>query len=100
MNIEQKPEIIKSDKTIYTIYKYAELDSTNAFLKQHCSTLPDYSVIWADEQTHGRGRFTRIWNSEPGRDLTFSLLIAVNVTGAETQTKYYADCGLVSCSDA
>ncbi len=75
MNVEQKPEIIKPDETIYTIYKYAKLDSTNAFLKQHCSTLPDYSVIWADEQTHGRGRFARIWNSEPGMDLTFSLLL-------------------------
>lgn len=75
MNIEQKPEIVKSDKTAYTIYKYAKLDSTNAFLKQHCSSLPDYSVIWADEQTHGRGRFTRIWNSDPGRDLTFSILL-------------------------
>ncbi len=75
MNIEKEPEIVKPDKTVYTIYKYAELDSTNAFLKQHCSTLPDYSVIWTDEQTHGRGRFSRIWNSEPGLDLTFSLLL-------------------------
>jgi len=75
MNIEQKSEIVKSGKTVYTIYKYTKLDSTNAFLKQHCTTLPDYSVIWADEQTHGRGRFTRVWNSEPGLDLTFSLLL-------------------------
>ena len=75
MNIEKEPEIVKPDKTVYTIYKYAELDSTNAFLKQHCSTLPDYSVIWTDEQTQGRGRFARIWNSEPGLDLTFSLLL-------------------------
>ena len=75
MNIEQKPEIVKPDKTVYTIYKYARMNSTNAFLKQHCSTLPDYSVIWADEQTQGRGRFARIWNSEPGLDLTFSLLL-------------------------
>jgi len=75
MNIEEEPEIVKTDKAVYTIYKYAKLDSTNAFLKQHCSSLPDYTVIWADEQTHGRGRFTRIWNSEPGRDLTFSILL-------------------------
>ncbi len=54
MNIEKEPEIVKPDKTVYTIYKYAELDSTNAFLKQHCSTLPDYSVIWTDEQTPAR----------------------------------------------
>ena len=75
MNMEQSPEIIKPEGTVYTIYKYANLDSTNVFLKQHCSTLPDYSVIWAEEQTHGRGRFDRIWNSEPGLDLTFSLLL-------------------------
>ncbi len=75
MSIEQTPKILKTDNAEYTIYNYAKLDSTNAFLKQHCSTLPDYSVIWADEQTHGRGRFARIWNSEPGLDLTFSLLL-------------------------
>ena len=75
MNIEQKPEIIKPNRSVYTIYKYANLNSTNSFLKQHCSSLPDYSVIWADEQTEGRGRFTRIWNSQPGLDLTFSLLL-------------------------
>ena len=75
MDIDQKPEIVKSDKTVYAIYKYAKMDSTNAFLKQNCSYLPDYSVIWADEQTDGRGRFTRIWDSQPGQDLTFSILL-------------------------
>lgn len=75
MDKEQQPEIYKSDGAVYTIYKYTKLESTNAFLKQHCSTLPDYSVIWAKEQVHGRGRFTRVWNSEPGQDLTFSLLL-------------------------
>ncbi len=75
MNIEQSPEIVKPDKTVYTIYKYEKMDSTNAFLKQHCASLPDYSVIWADEQTDGKGRFTRIWNSQPGLDLTFSILL-------------------------
>ncbi len=77
MSIEQKTEIFKSDKALYTIYKYSKLDSTNAFLKEHCSTLPDFSVIWADKQTDGRGRFSRIWNSEPGLDLTFSLLLPI-----------------------
>ncbi len=75
MDKEQKPEIYKPDGAVYTIYKYTKLESTNAFLKQHCSTLPDYSVIWAEEQIHGRGRFARVWNSEPGQDLTFSLLL-------------------------
>ena len=75
MNIGQKPEIIQSDKAVYTIYKYAKMESTNAFLKKHCSSLPDYAVIRAEEQTDGRGRFTRIWNSQAGLDLTFSILL-------------------------
>ena len=75
MEKEPTPDIIKPDGMVYTIYKYAKLDSTNGFLKQHCSSLSDYSVIWANEQTHGRGRFTRVWNSVPGQDLTFSLLL-------------------------
>jgi BirA family biotin operon repressor/biotin-[acetyl-CoA-carboxylase] ligase len=85
MIIDQKPEIIESNKSVYTIYKYAKLDSTNAYLKQHCSSLPDYSVIWADEQTEGRGRFARIWDSQPGLDLTFSILLPL--TSLEQQRR-------------
>ncbi|MBT3354202.1 MAG: biotin--[acetyl-CoA-carboxylase] ligase [Candidatus Scalindua sp.] len=85
MNIEQKPEIIKPNRSVYTIYKYANLNSTNAFLKQHCASLPDYSVIWADEQTEGRGRFARIWDSQPGLDLTFSILLPL--TSLEQQRR-------------
>lgn len=75
MNIDQKSEIIRHIKSAYTIYKSAKFDSTNSFLKQHCLSLPDYSAIWADEQTHGGGRLTSIWNSQPVLDLTFSLLL-------------------------
>ncbi|MFQ5787348.1 MAG: biotin--[acetyl-CoA-carboxylase] ligase, partial [Thermodesulfobacteriota bacterium] len=75
MGKELKPEIIKPKGEVYTIYKYAKLDSTNEFLRQHYTTLADYSVIWANEQMYGRGRFTRVWNSVPGQDITFSLLL-------------------------
>ena len=85
MIIDQKQEIIESNKSVYTIYKYAKLDSTNAYLKQHSSSLPDYSVIWADEQTEGRGRFARIWDSQPGLDLTFSILLPL--TSLEQQRR-------------
>ena len=79
MEKELNPEIIKPDSAVYTIYKYAKLDSTNEFLRHHCSALADYSVIWANEQTHGRGRFTRVWNSVPGQDLTFSILLPLTL---------------------
>ena len=37
--------------------------------------LPAGAVVVTDEQTRGRGRLGRLWSSEPGRDLTFSVLL-------------------------
>ena len=59
----------------YTIYTYDVLDSTNTFLKQHISDFPDFSVVWAQNQTGGRGRFDRKWSSAEGKDLTFSVVV-------------------------
>ena len=75
MNKREKSNLILPNGQAYTIHKYNKLDSTNTFLRQHCMDLQDYAVIWAEEQTHGRGRFNRIWYSSPGKDLTFSILL-------------------------
>ncbi|MDR4498898.1 MAG: biotin--[acetyl-CoA-carboxylase] ligase [Candidatus Scalindua sp.] len=75
MEKRKKRESITINGRIFTIYKYTRLESTNTFLRQHCMDLPDYTVIWAEEQTHGRGRFNRVWYSSPGKDLTFSILL-------------------------
>ena len=37
--------------------------------------LPAGALMVTDEQTRGRGRLGRLWSSEPGRDLTFSVLL-------------------------
>jgi BirA family biotin operon repressor/biotin-[acetyl-CoA-carboxylase] ligase len=50
-----------------------ELDSTNAAL-QHESA-PDRSVLVAEYQTAGRGRFDRVWSSPRGAGLTFSVAL-------------------------
>lgn len=71
----QQPKIIKPENAIYAIHKYNKLGSTNEFLKKQSENLPDYTVIWTEDQTTGRGRFTRKWNSIPGKDLTFSILL-------------------------
>jgi BirA family transcriptional regulator, biotin operon repressor / biotin---[acetyl-CoA-carboxylase] ligase len=39
------------------------------------ATLPAGAVVVTDEQTGGRGRLGRGWVSQPGRDLTFSVLL-------------------------
>lgn len=68
-------KIIKPDNAAYTIYKFDSLGSSNAFLKKESFNLPDHTVIWTEDQTEGRGRFSRKWNSIAGKDLTFSLLL-------------------------
>ena len=49
----------------FKIYVYDVLESSNTFLKEHLESFPDYSVIWAKEQTQGRWRFGRGWRTVP-----------------------------------
>lgn len=37
---------------------------------------PDFSLVIADEQTKGRGRFERKWITRPGASLAFSLILS------------------------
>lgn len=54
------------------ILTYEFLDSTNDFLKRKYKDFRNGTVIFAINQTNGRGRFDRIWESN--QDLTFSIL--------------------------
>lgn len=54
------------------------VDSTNDYLKKELANstpLPEGTVILADEQKAGRGQQNNIWYSEPGKNLTLSLLL-------------------------
>ncbi|MDB4924091.1 biotin--[acetyl-CoA-carboxylase] ligase [Mucilaginibacter sp.] len=55
-----------------------EVDSTNNFLKNLLSNskpVPEGTVIMAETQFAGRGQQNNQWHSEPGKNLTFSLLL-------------------------
>ncbi len=55
-----------------------EIDSTNTFLKNTLSNskpLPEGTVIMADSQYAGRGQQQNRWHSDPGKNLTFSILL-------------------------
>ncbi|MEO8885652.1 MAG: biotin--[acetyl-CoA-carboxylase] ligase [Mucilaginibacter sp.] len=55
-----------------------EVNSTNDFLKNLLSNskpLPEGTVIMAETQFAGRGQQQNKWHSEPGKNLTFSLLL-------------------------
>ena len=64
------------------------VDSTNNFLKQEVAKstpLPEGTVILAEEQFAGRGQVNNTWTSEPGKNLTFSLLLFPSFLPAQKQ---------------
>ncbi|WP_262714428.1 biotin--[acetyl-CoA-carboxylase] ligase [Pedobacter sp. BS3] len=55
-----------------------KVDSTNNYLKNSLSKfepLPHGTVILAEEQYAGRGQMNSKWQADPGKNLTFSLLL-------------------------
>lgn len=57
--------------------KLSAIDSTNDYLKELAqqSTTPDFTVVTAESQTKGRGQMGAVWQSEPGKNLTMSVLV-------------------------
>ncbi|WP_026811372.1 biotin--[acetyl-CoA-carboxylase] ligase [Arenibacter latericius] len=58
------------------LIKLSATESTNAYLKnlmQGCK-LKDFTVVSAYSQTKGRGQMGASWISDPGKNLTFSVL--------------------------
>lgn len=58
------------------IVKLDATDSTNLYLKELAlsKNLDDFTVVTANEQFRGRGQMGAKWVSEPGMNLTFSIL--------------------------
>ncbi|QBA63516.1 biotin--[acetyl-CoA-carboxylase] ligase [Muriicola soli] len=59
-----------------TIIKVNATDSTNLHLKRMMlgTALEDFTVLVTDSQLSGKGQAGTVWNSEPGKNLTFSVL--------------------------
>ena len=54
-----------------------ECHSTNSYLQElsRTQTLPDGTLVITHHQTAGRGQRNNVWITEPGKNLTFSLLL-------------------------
>lgn len=52
-----------------------EVDSTNKYVKSNIDSLDNLSVVSALSQTAGRGQGDHTWQSEPGQNLLFSILL-------------------------
>lgn len=63
--------------TAVTEWRYFDsIGSTNTeALAWAASGAPDFSLVIADEQTSGRGRYNRRWVTLPGSSLAFSLIL-------------------------
>lgn len=57
----------------WKIIHIEETDSTNRWLREHGGE--DDMAVWADYQTAGKGQGQNAWESERGKNLTFSVLM-------------------------
>ena len=55
--------------------KVSQTASTNTYLSRLAATLPGGTVIYTPCQTAGRGQRGNAWESEDGKNLTFSMLL-------------------------
>ena len=60
----------------YSFYLVDEIESTNTYLKENAKNYNDKTVLIAQRQTKGRGRYNRVWVSED--DCIFSILLKKN----------------------
>lgn len=64
-----------------------ETPSTNTYMSGVASVLPSGTVIYTTNQSQGRGQRGNYWESEPDKNVTFSLL--VRETGLEPQRQFF-----------
>lgn len=59
----------------YKEQNFEELDSTNDFAMQNIDGIEDWTVVIADRQTNGHGRFNRKWLSENCENLYATIVL-------------------------
>ena len=59
----------------YHYIHFDEIDSTNNYLKNSYQLLDNFTFVFADYQNKGKGRNDRVWESNKGSNLMFSVLI-------------------------
>lgn len=68
------------------IYRFDALASTNTQMASMAASLGHGDVVVCREQTAGRGQRGNSWEAEPGRNLTFSLLLRPQVIMARMRS--------------
>lgn len=77
MDIDFLKRELVNGNCLNDILFFDEIESTNGYAKKH--NLADNTLLITDKQTKGFGRFSRNWESSPGKDLTFSLIKKIKI---------------------
>lgn len=77
----------------HDIIWFESTDSTNEECRRRISDIDNLSVVAALSQTSGRGQRGNVWLSEPGQNLTFSIVLKfpVNVMAGELEPMHAYD---------
>ena len=75
--------------SVMNIIKLGAITSTNDYLKELTAGryVDNFTIVSAEEQTAGRGQMGTGWSAQPGKNLTFSILIRDLIT--EIQSIFY-----------
>lgn len=59
------------------IIKLSAINSTNDYLKELSASqfVENFTIVSAEDQMAGKGQMGAVWNAEPGKNLTFSVLV-------------------------
>ena len=79
--------------------KVNQTASTNTYLSRLAATLPGGTVIYTPSQTAGRGQKGNSWESEDGKNLTFSMLLKCPPVKARDQF-YLSEVAALAVVDA
>lgn len=69
------------------IISLAKVTSTNSYISNSALRFPEGSIIWTENQTNGRGQANNQWESEPHKNLTFSIVL--NPVFLEASKQFY-----------
>ena len=71
LKVDKIKSALAENSFISEVYYFQEINSTNSFAKT--LTAENSALVITDYQTNGLGRLNRIWESEKGKNLTFTI---------------------------
>lgn len=75
LNQKELEKIIENDSFYNDVIYFETIDSTNTYIRHNLSNLSGNTLVFAKEQTKGRGRLNKSFHSPENSGIYFSLLL-------------------------